>query len=119
MWVSVVLGFDESDGQLVAKWREAFQRHGTLMGEFFQEEEWVEDLRRHTSVARIKLYGKDVLPPLLDASTRVARGKTINVSGIAAREPWHKYHAQAWRMEVISIDEPPADLPVATRLSDG
>ena len=40
MWVSVVLGFD-SDGQLVVKWREAFQRHGELVGEWSHgEKSW-------------------------------------------------------------------------------
>lgn len=114
MWVNVVLGFDEADGQLVAKWREAFQRHGALEGEFVQEEEWVADLRRHTSVARVKAQGKDVLPPLYDALCRVARGKVMNVSGIAQREPWLKYHAQAWRMEILSIEGPPPGYVDAT-----
>ena len=63
MWVSVVLGFDP-DGQLVAKWREAFQRHGQLMGEFTHGEEYVKELRRHTMVSRLRMDGQDVVMPL-------------------------------------------------------
>eukprot|EP01133_Synstelium_polycarpum_P000044 gene44-57_t len=105
MWVSVVLGFDP-DGQLVAKWREAFQRHGQLMGEFTHGEEYVKELRRHTMVSRLRMDGQDVLMPLADSVVRVVLGKNINASGIASDGMSGKWRAQAWRMEIVSMDRP-------------
>jgi hypothetical protein len=105
MWVSVVLGFDQ-DGQLVHLWREAFQRHGELVGEFTCEVEYVKDLRRHTMVGRLRKDGADVLPPLTDAVVRVVRGKSINASGIASDGMVGKWRAQAWRMEIVSLEQP-------------
>ena len=110
MWVSVVLGFDQADGQLIAKWREAFQRHGELMGWMTSSEEYVQELRRHTQVTRLRnLNGEDVLPRLADSFVRVAGGRKMNASGIAQDEPFNKWHAQAWRMEIISLDRPEPD----------
>jgi hypothetical protein len=111
MWVSVVLGFDAQDGQLIAKWREAFQHHGELVGEFFHGEEYVEELRRHTSVSRVVREGKDILEPLADSFVRVARGGAMNASGISKDFCFNKWHPQAWRMQILSIDGPPTDLP--------
>src|SRR5476649_2643413 len=107
MWVSLVLGFDQ-DGQLVAKWREAFQRPGELLGEFTYGEEYVKELRRHTMVSRLRVDGQDVLPPLADSMVRVVLGKNINASGIANDGMSGKWRAQAWRMEIVSMDRPPS-----------
>jgi hypothetical protein len=105
MWVSVVLGFDP-DGQLVAKWREAFQRHGELLGEFTHGEEYVKELRRHTMVSRLRLDGQDVLQPLADSVVRGALRRKLNASGIASDGLFSKWRPQAWRMEIVSIDRP-------------
>lgn len=106
MWVSVVLGFDP-DGQKVHKWREAFQRHGTLEGWFTHGEEYVKVLGRHTQVARVRADGQDVLPPLADAVVRVAEGRRMNATGIAeVSELSSVWRVQSWRMEIISLDRP-------------
>lgn len=106
MWVSVVLGFDP-DGQKVHKWREAFQRHGTLEGWFTDGEEYVKPLGRHTQVARVRVDGRDVLPPLADAFVRVAGGRRMNATGIAETSDLTSvWRVQSWRMEIISLDPP-------------
>jgi hypothetical protein len=109
MWVSVVPGFDPN-GLQVTKWRESFQRHGVLVGQWTQGEEEVKELRRRCLVSRLVADGVDVLPPLVDAVVRVSRGTAINVSGISRHnilsEVWT---AAAWRMEVISLTRPEPD----------
>jgi hypothetical protein len=115
MWVSVVLGFDP-DGQLIAKWREAFQRHGELMREFTHREEYVKELRRHTMVSRLRTNGQEVLPPLADSVVRVAVGKTLNASGITTDGLFNKWRPQAWRMEILSLSGP-AQLTAAASVS--
>lgn len=62
MWVSVVPGFDPS-GLQVTKWRESFQRHGVLVGQWMLGEEEVKELRRRCLVARLLVDGVDVPPP--------------------------------------------------------
>lgn len=112
MWVSVVLGFD-SDGQLVVKWREAFQRHGELVGEWSHGEEHVKELRRYALVSRLRVDGVDVLPPLVDAVVRVGLANNINVSGISRHNPLSgKWTPAAWRMEVVSIKRPTRSIGV-------
>lgn len=121
MWVSVVLGFD-SDGQLIPKWREAFQRHGELVGELTHGEEFVKELRRHTMVSRLRANGQEVLPPLADSVVRVALGKNLNASGITTDGLFNKWRPQAWRMEILSLDGPPkptAAAPAGAVLSEG
>lgn len=106
MWVSVVPGFDPS-GLQVTKWRESFQRHGVLVGQWMLGEEEVKELRRRCLVARLLDDGVDVLPPLVDAVVRVARGTAINVSGISRHNLLSDvWTAAAWRMEIISLDRP-------------
>ena len=43
---------------------------------------------------------------MADSMVRVALGKNINVSGIANDGMSGKWRAQAWRMEIVSIDRP-------------
>ena len=100
MWVSVILGFDP-DGQVVERWREAFQRHGELVGELSITDEYVAGLRRHTSVARLRVAGEDIVPPLADSVVRVIRGKVINMSGISSDFTTNKWRSQAWRMQIL------------------
>jgi len=112
MWVSVVLGFDP-DGQKVHKWREAFQRHGTLEGWFTHGEEYVKVLGRHTPVARVRVAGQDVLPPLVDAVVRVAEGRRMNATGISdVSELSSVWRVHSWRMAIISLDPPKESAPV-------
>jgi hypothetical protein len=100
MWVSVILGFD-SDGQVVERWREAFQRHGELVGELSIGEEYVASLRRHTSVARVRVAGEDILQPLADTVVRAFLGSGINISGVTSDPVFNKWRPQAWRMQIL------------------
>ncbi|MYM92826.1 hypothetical protein [Duganella vulcania] len=108
MWARVVFGFD-LDGLVVVKWREAFIWQNALEGEFSIGQEYVQELHRHTCVARLRVDGRDVLPRLADADARFAQGRIMNVSGISQREPWNSWYVQSWRMEFLSLDgRPPA-----------
>ena len=108
MWVRMVVGFDQ-DGLLIPKWREAFIQFGASEGELTIEEQEVEALRRRSLVARLRVSGKDMLPLLADVVLRYAHERVIHLSGIAQDEPFNRWHAQAWRIEVLS----PYKLPEA------
>src|SRR5471030_2115166 len=62
--------------------------------------------------ARIRVENMDILPPLVDALTRFAEGRVMNVSGTAQDEPFNKWRSQAWRMEIISLEKPLKAPPV-------
>jgi hypothetical protein len=107
MWVKMIFGFDK-DGLLIPKWRDAFQLHGAFVGELSLQDEDVPQLRRRAAVARLTIRGKDVTPPLIDAVLRYAKDQALTVSGIAEHEPWNRWKAQAWRMELTT--PPPVDV---------
>lgn len=110
MWVRLVPGFDR-DGLLIPKWRDAFLLRGAPEGELTIGDEEVVQLRRRAQVARLTINGQDVLPPLVDVVVRYARDKMMTLSGISEEEPWNRWRAQAWRMEVMSLERsaPPQD----------
>lgn len=106
MWVRMIVGFDK-DGLLIPKWRDAFMLRGAFEGEFTVDEEHVEPFRRRALVARLQVAGIDVVPPLVDVTTRYAKNKMMTVSGISEEEPFNRWKAQAWRMEILSTDTQP------------
>lgn len=102
MWVTMVVGFDR-DGLLIPKWRDAFLQRGAHLAELTVEEEEVGKLRRRALVAHLTIQGKDVTPPLMDAVVRYAKERVLHISGIAQDEPFNRWRAQAWRMEIASL----------------
>jgi len=103
MWVRMVPGFDP-DGLLIPKWRDAFTQRGALEGQLRITEEEITGLRRRALVARLNDGKQDVLPPLVDVVVRYANDRMLTISGISEVEPWNRWCAQAWRMEVIALD---------------
>lgn len=108
MWVRLIPGFDE-DGLVIPKWRDAFIQRGAQEGELTIGDEEVTGLRRRALVARLTVSGKEVYPPLVDVIVRYAKDRTMTLSGISEKEPWNRWHAQAWRMEVIALAPPAPD----------
>ena len=108
MWVKMIVGFDR-DGLLIPKWRDAFLAHGAQLAELTVEDEDVELLRRRAVVARLTIQGKEVTPPLVDAVMRYAKERALTISGFTQDEPFNRWRAQAWRMEIVSIHRPPAE----------
>lgn len=106
MWVRMVVGFDK-DGLLIPKWRDAFMLRGAPEGMLTIGEQEVEKLRRRALVARLTHGGPDIVPPLVDVVVRYARDRTLVLSGISEEEPWNRWMAQAWRMEVLHLMRPP------------
>jgi hypothetical protein len=100
MLVRLVVGFDP-DGLQIPKWREAFQQRGAHEGELTIQEQDVPQLRRRALVARLQVSTEDQLPQLVDVVVRYAKERVIYLSGISEEEPWRRWRAQAWRIEVI------------------
>lgn len=77
--------------------------HGAHEGELTIGDIELEQLGRRTLCARLQLNGADVVPPLVDVVIRYAKDRALTLSGISQDLPFNKWHAQAWRMEIVSV----------------
>lgn len=101
MWVTMVIGFDR-DSLLIPKWRNAFLQRGAHLAELTVEEEEV-------GSCAVEQWGAPDDPRQgCDAASgrcvvRYAKDRVLHISGIAQYDPFNRWRAQAWRMEIASL----------------